>query len=53
VPQEVIDAIAVVGTPAEVATTLRSRFASCTRVALSLPYDVSVATLAELVALAH
>lgn len=53
VPQEVFDAIAVVGTPAEVAATLRSRFASCTRVALSLPYDVSVATLAELVALAH
>jgi probable F420-dependent oxidoreductase len=53
VPQEVVDAVAVVGTPAEVAVALRRRFARCSRVALSLPYDVSVATLAELTALAR
>lgn len=53
VPQEVIEAIAVVGTPAEVAATLRRRFAGCSRIALSLPYNVSVPTLAELVSLAR
>jgi probable F420-dependent oxidoreductase len=53
VPQEVVDAIAVIGTPAEVAATLRRRFPGCLRVALSLPYSVSVVTLAELVALAR
>jgi hypothetical protein len=35
-----------------VAGGLRRRFARCTRVALSTPYDVPVPTLAELVALA-
>ena len=48
VPQEVVDAIAVVGTPAQVAARLRSRYARCDRVALSLPYDVDVATLSAL-----
>lgn len=50
VPQEVVDAIAVVGTPAEVAARLRSRYAGrCARVGLSLPYAVSTQTLGELV----
>lgn len=52
VPQEVVDAIAVVGSPAEVAAGLRSRFARCSRVALSTPYDVSVEALGQLAALA-
>jgi probable F420-dependent oxidoreductase len=48
VPQEVVDAIAVVGTPAEVAERLMTRFARCSRVALSLPYSVELSTLAAL-----
>ena len=52
VPQEVVDAIAVVGTPAEVASGLGRRFGRCERVALSTPYPVSVEALAELAALA-
>lgn len=53
VPQEVVDAIAVVGSPLEVAEGLRRRFARCDRVALSTPYDVSVEALQELAALAR
>ncbi len=53
VPQEVVDAVAVLGTPAEVAAALRLRFPASERVALSLPYAVSVDTLAELAALAQ
>ncbi len=49
VPQEVVDEIAVVGTPAEVAVRLRTRYAGCARVGLSLPYAVSTETLGELV----
>lgn len=52
VPQEVVDAIAVTGTPAEVASALRRRFGRCERVALSTPYPVVVEALAELAALA-
>ena len=46
-------AIAVVGSPAEVAAALRRRFARCERVALSTPYAVSVDALGELAALAR
>ncbi|MDP3711030.1 MAG: TIGR03617 family F420-dependent LLM class oxidoreductase [Mycobacteriales bacterium] len=52
VPQEVVDAIALVGTPAEVAAGLRRRFGGCDRVALSLPAMPTLGTLAELTALA-
>ena len=48
VPQEVVDAVAVVGTPSEVADRLARRYDRCDRVALSLPYDVPLATLTEL-----
>ncbi len=48
VPQEVVDAFTVVGSPAEVAPVLAARFARFDRLALSLPYAVSVATLAAL-----
>lgn len=53
VPQEVLDAVAVVGGPEEVAEGLRRRFARCTRVALSTPYAVSPTALRELAALAR
>ncbi len=53
ISDEVVDTIAVMGTPAEVAEGLRRRFARCTRVALSVPYAAPVETLAELVALAR
>lgn len=53
VPEEVVDAVAVVGSPAEVAQSLRRRFARCTRVALSTPYAVSLPALAEMAALAR
>ena len=52
-PQEVVDAIAVVGSPAQVAEALSRRFARCDRVALSTPYRVSVEALAELTTLAR
>ena len=48
VPQEVVDAVALVGTPTEVAAALGRRYARCTRVALSLPYEVPLPTLAAL-----
>ena len=48
VPQEVVEAVALIGTPAEVAAALARRYGSCTRVALSLPYDVPLPTLAAL-----
>jgi len=49
VPDEVVDTIALVGTPAEVAAGLKTRFARCERVALSTPYAVSSQALVELV----
>ena len=48
VPQEVVDAVAVVGTPEQVARRLLERYARCSRVALSLPYSVPLPTLAAL-----
>ena len=53
VPDEVVDAIGLVGRPDEVAAGLRRRFARCDRVALSTPYAVEVDALAELATLAH
>jgi probable F420-dependent oxidoreductase len=52
VPNEVLDTVAMVGTPAEVAARLRTRFADCDRVALSTPGPVALEALAELTALA-
>lgn len=49
VPQEVVDAVAVVGSPGDVAARLTARYGRCARVALSLPYDPSVETLGALV----
>jgi probable F420-dependent oxidoreductase len=48
-PDEVLEAVALIGSPAEVAAGLRDRFARCERVALSTPYAVPLAVLAELV----
>lgn len=48
VPDEVVSAIALVGTPAEVAAGLARRFVGHDRVALSIPYDVPFTTLAAL-----
>jgi probable F420-dependent oxidoreductase len=53
VPDEVVDTIGLVGSPAVVAEGLRRRFARCDRVALSTPYAVSLDALAELAALAR
>ena len=53
VPDEVVDTLGLVGSPEDVAAGLRSRYARCTRVALSTPYDVSLEALAELTALAR
>ena len=53
VPDEVVDTIGLVGSPAEVALGLRTRFGRCERVALSTPYQVSLEALAELTALAR
>jgi probable F420-dependent oxidoreductase len=52
VPEEVVDTIGLVGSPATVAAGLRERFARCTRIALSTPYAVSTDALAELASLA-
>ena len=52
VPEEVFDAVAVTGDPEEVAHQLADRYARCDRVALSMPYDVPLATVAALVAAA-
>lgn len=52
VPDEVVDAVAVSGTPDEVAHQLAERYARCDRVALSMPYDVPLPTLTALVAAA-
>ena len=49
VPEEVFDAVAVTGDPDEVAHQLADRYARCDRVALSMPYDVPLATVAALV----
>ena len=48
VPDEVIDTVAILGTPADVAKRLRLRFPGCERVALSTPAGAAVADLAEL-----
>jgi probable F420-dependent oxidoreductase len=48
VPDEVLDTIALIGTPAQVAEGLRARFARCERVALSTPTPVAVGDLAQL-----
>jgi probable F420-dependent oxidoreductase len=48
VPDEVLDAVALVGTPAEVAAGLKDRFGRCSRLALSTPYPVALEDLAEL-----
>jgi probable F420-dependent oxidoreductase len=52
VPDEVVDTIGLVGSPAFVAAGLGRRFARCTRIALSTPYAVSTAALTELTSLA-
>ena len=52
VPDEVLDAVALLGSPADVAAGLRQRFSRCARVALSTPHPVPTAVLAELVAAA-
>ncbi len=51
VPDEVLDAVALVGTPEQVAVGLRMRFGRCDRVALSTPYPQRPEVLAELAAL--
>jgi probable F420-dependent oxidoreductase len=51
VPDEVLDAVALVGSAEDVAAGLRARFARCPRVALSTPYPVPTAELASLAAL--
>jgi probable F420-dependent oxidoreductase len=49
VPDEVLDEVALVGTPEAVAKNLRERFGRSDRVALSTPYPVAIDLLAELV----
>jgi hypothetical protein len=49
VPDEVLDAVALLGSPADVAAALRQRFPASSRVALSTPHPVSTSLLAELV----
>ena len=51
VPDEVLDAVALVGSPEDVAAGLRGRFGRCQRVALSTPYPVPPEDLAALAAL--
>lgn len=51
VPDEVLDAVALVGSTEDVAAGLRARFGRCARVALSTPYPVAVEDLADLAAL--
>ncbi|HTL23558.1 MAG TPA: TIGR03617 family F420-dependent LLM class oxidoreductase [Mycobacteriales bacterium] len=51
VPDEVLDAVALVGTAEDVAAGLRTRFGRCDRVALSTPYPVPTEDLAALAAL--
>ena len=51
VPDEVVDTVGLVGSPAEVARGLRTRFGRCERVALSTPHAVSFEALTELTAL--
>lgn len=48
VPDEVVDTLALIGSPADVAAGLRRRFSRCARVALATPYPVPLADLAEL-----
>ena len=52
VPDEVVDAVAISGSPDEVADQLAERYARCDRVGLSMPYDVPLPTLTALVAAA-
>ena len=49
VPDEVLETIALVGSAAEVAAGLRSRFSRCERIALSTPHPLGVDALAALV----
>jgi len=49
VPDEVLEAVAIVGTAMDVADGLRARFARCERVALSTPRTIATPQLAELV----
>lgn len=49
VPDEVLDTVALVGSPADVALGLTHRFPHAERVALSTPYAPSLPVLAELV----
>jgi probable F420-dependent oxidoreductase len=51
VPDEVLDAVALVGSAEDVAAGLRARFGRCDRVALSTPYPVPTEDLAALAAL--
>ncbi|HUR14719.1 MAG TPA: LLM class flavin-dependent oxidoreductase, partial [Mycobacteriales bacterium] len=51
VPDEVLDEVALLGTPEDVAAGLRTRFARCSRVALSTPQAVATEDLAALAAL--
>jgi probable F420-dependent oxidoreductase len=53
VPDEVVDTIGLVGSPSVVAAGLAERFPRCARIALSTPYAVSTAALAELADLAR
>jgi probable F420-dependent oxidoreductase len=53
VTDEVLETVALIGSPLDVAAGLARRFARCERVALSTPYDVHLGALAELVALAQ
>jgi probable F420-dependent oxidoreductase len=49
VPDAVLDAVALIGSPADVAAGLQRRFARCSRVALSTPHPLPLAALAALV----
>jgi probable F420-dependent oxidoreductase len=49
VSDEVVDAVALVGSPAEVAGQLLDRFARCERVALSTPHPLGIDALTALV----
>jgi probable F420-dependent oxidoreductase len=49
VPNEVVDAVALVGSADEVALGLRARFGRCERIALSTPHPLGIDALAALV----
>ena len=50
VPDEVLDTVALLGSPADVAAGLTQRFPGSARVALSTPHPIATPLLAELVA---